>query len=62
MLTVLSGVVAAVVALPLGPWIEYRPKRPVMIGTDLLRFLAVASIPAAAYLGWLTYWHLAWWP
>ncbi|ROO63084.1 putative MFS family arabinose efflux permease [Micromonospora sp. Llam0] len=58
MLTVLSGVVAAVVALPLGPWIEYRSKRPVMIGTDLLRFLAVASVPAAAYLGWLTYWHL----
>src|SRR5436190_17626033 len=32
LLAALSGVAAAMIALPLGPWIEFRPKRPVMIG------------------------------
>ncbi|WP_240796210.1 MFS transporter [Streptomyces sp. RFCAC02] len=50
--------VAAVVAVPLGPWVEHRAKRPVMIATDLLRFLAMASVPAAYGLGVLTYGHL----
>lgn len=58
MLAVLSGVVSAAVALPLGPWIEFHHKRPIMIGMDLLRFAAVGSIPVAAWLGALTYWHL----
>jgi MFS family permease len=47
--------VAAIVALPLGPWVEHRAKRPVMIGMDLVRFLAMASIPAAYFLGLLSY-------
>ncbi|XVU29520.1 MFS transporter [Actinoplanes sp. CA-054009] len=58
LLTVLAGVVSAVAALPLGPWIEHRRKMPVMVGADLVRFLAVGSVPAAALLGVLTYWHL----
>lgn len=58
LLTVLSLAVGAVLALPLGPWIEYHRKRPVMIGADLLRFFAIGSIPLAAHFGWLTYWHL----
>jgi MFS family permease len=57
-LTVLAGVVSAAVALPLGPWIEHHRKLPVMVAADLLRFVAVASVPAAAYLGVLTYWQL----
>ena len=47
--------VAAVVALPLGPWVEFRRKRPVMIAMDLLRFAALLSIPAAYALGRLTF-------
>jgi len=39
--------VGAVVAVPLGPWVEFRRKRPVMIATDLIRFAALMSIPAA---------------
>lgn len=39
--------VGAVVALPLGPWVEYRAKRPVMIAADLLRCAVLISIPAA---------------
>ncbi|WP_431931535.1 MFS transporter [Micromonospora sp. RP3T] len=50
--------VAAVVAFPLGPWVEHRRKRPVMIGTDLVRFAATASVPVAYVLGVLTFGHL----
>ncbi|WP_255657169.1 MFS transporter [Actinoplanes sp. L3-i22] len=57
-LTVLAGVVGAVVALPLGPWIEHHRKLPVMVAADLLRFVAIASVPAAALLGILTYGQL----
>jgi MFS family permease len=41
----------AVVAVPLGPWVEFHRKRPVMIAMDLLRFAALASVPAAFVLG-----------
>ncbi|SQE00899.1 Major facilitator superfamily MFS_1 [Parafrankia sp. Ea1.12] len=50
--------VAAIVAVPLGPWIEHRTKRPVMIATDLVRFLAMASVPIAYFLGLLSYGQL----
>jgi hypothetical protein len=45
----------AVVAVPLGPWMEFRRKRPVMIAMDVLRFAATVSIPVAYALGRLTY-------
>ncbi|MFF4168146.1 MFS transporter [Streptomyces sp. NPDC001741] len=47
--------VAAVVAFSLGPWVEHRAKRPVMIATDLVRFAAMASLPLAHAFGVLTY-------
>jgi len=50
--------VAAVLAVPLGPWVEHRAKRPVMVAMDLVRFLAMASIPIAYLLGRLTYGQL----
>ncbi|MFI9269847.1 MFS transporter [Kitasatospora sp. NPDC052896] len=43
--------VGAVVAVPLGPWMEFRRKRPVMMAMDLTRFAALLSIPAAFALG-----------
>jgi hypothetical protein len=46
--------VGALVALPLGPWVEFRHKLPVMIWMDLLRFGAQASIPVAYALGVLS--------
>lgn len=58
LLTVLAGLVSAVAALPLGPWIERHRKLPVMIWTDLLRFSALGSVPVAAYFGVLTYGQL----
>ena len=47
--------VGAVVAVPLGPWVEFRRKRPVMIAMDLTRFAAVMSVPAAFAFGWLSF-------
>jgi len=53
-----SGLAAAALVVPLGPWIEFHRKRPVMIGVDILRFTALASVPAAAVLGCLTFTQL----
>jgi MFS family permease len=50
--------VAAIVAFPLGPWVEHRAKRPVMIAMDVARFLAMASVPIAYVLGLLSYGQL----
>ncbi len=47
--------VGAVVAVPLGPWVEFRRKRPVMVAMDLTRFAALMSVPAAFALGWLSF-------
>ncbi|WP_280244203.1 MFS transporter [Nocardia abscessus] len=52
--SVLSAVgpaVGALIALPLGPWVEFRRKRPVMITMDLARFAAMATIPLAYAFG-----------
>jgi MFS family permease len=45
----------AVVAVPLGPWVEFRRKRPVMMAMDLTRFAALMTIPAAYALGVLSF-------
>jgi MFS family permease len=50
--------VGALVAVPLGPWVEFRRKRPVMVAMDLTRFAAVISVPAAFALGWLSFTQL----
>ncbi|MET0235023.1 MAG: MFS transporter [Kibdelosporangium sp.] len=50
--------VGAAVAVPLGPWVEFRRKRSVMIGMDLIRFAAVLSVPVAFALGWLGFGQL----
>ncbi len=45
----------ALIAVPLGPWTEFRRKRPVMVAMDLLRFAVLLSVPAAYALGVLTF-------
>jgi len=47
--------VGSLIAVPLGPWVEFRRKRPVMIAMDLTRFAALLSVPAAYALGRLTF-------
>ncbi|MFD4025882.1 MFS transporter [Streptomyces sp. NPDC058576] len=48
----------ALLALPLGPWVEARRKKPVMVVTDLVRFGALLTIPLAHFAGALTYTQL----
>lgn len=50
-----GAAVGAVLAVPLGPWVEFRPKRPVMIGMDVARAAALLTVPAAFALGLLTF-------
>lgn len=51
-------VVGALLAVPLGPWMEARRKRPVMFATGIVRFIALASIPVAYTVGGLTFTQL----
>ncbi|MGR4852769.1 MFS transporter [Streptomyces sp. LARHCF252] len=50
--------VGAVVSVPLGPWVEVRRKRPVMIATDLVRCAVLLSVPVAFALGRLSFGQL----
>ena len=43
----------ALLATLAGPFVAARRPRPVMIGADLVRFAALATVPAAYLLGWL---------
>lgn len=45
----------ALLAIPLGPWIEFRAKRPVMIAADAIRFAVLASVPLAYWLDVLSF-------
>lgn len=58
LLAAAGGMVSAVLALPVGPWVEHRRKRAVMISADLVRAAALLSLPVAHVLGALTYPHL----
>src|SRR3954447_11609550 len=48
----------AAVAVSLGPWVEFRRKRPVMVAMDLTRFGALMSVPLAFALGRLSFGQL----
>ncbi|SDN42229.1 MFS transporter [Actinacidiphila guanduensis] len=50
-LSSVGAAVGAAVAVPLGPWVEFRPKRPVLMAMDLARFAVLLTIPAAYALG-----------
>ncbi|MGP3773023.1 MFS transporter [Streptomyces sp. SDT5-1] len=47
--------VGALLAVPLGPWVEFRRKRPVMILADLVRCAALLTLPLAYVLDALTF-------
>lgn len=53
-LAAVSGVAAALLALPAGPWVEFRRKRPIMVTADLVRAVALLSVPLAATTGGLS--------
>ncbi|EOD68195.1 MFS transporter [Amycolatopsis vancoresmycina] len=54
-LAAVGPAVGALVAVPLGPWVDRRRKRPVMVGMDLVRFASLVSVPAAYALGLLSF-------
>ncbi|MFD8290035.1 MFS transporter [Streptomyces lavendulae] len=57
-LSCVGAAVGAAAAVPLGPWVEFRRKRPVLIATDLVRCAALLTVPAAFALGVLTFLQL----
>ncbi|MEU1932937.1 MFS transporter [Streptomyces coeruleorubidus] len=58
LLAAVGPAVGAAVSVPLGPWVEVRRKRPVMIATDLVRCAVLLSIPVAFALGRLSFGQL----
>jgi predicted MFS family arabinose efflux permease len=54
-LSAVGPAVGALIAVPLGPWAEFRRKRPVMIAMDLSRCAVMLTIPVAYALGRLSY-------
>nr|WP_203606202.1 MFS transporter [Streptomyces sp. SID11385] len=50
--------VGALLAVPLGPWVEFRRKRPVMVAADLVRCGALLSVPLAYGFGVLSFGQL----
>ncbi|MEU8156176.1 MFS transporter [Micromonospora sp. NPDC048986] len=57
-LAALGPAVGALLALPLGPWVEFHRKRRVMIAMDLARFAVLLTIPVAYALGRLSFGQL----
>ena len=58
-LTAAGTISFAVGGLPAGVWVDRLPRRPVLVGVDLVRGLALATVPVAGALGRLTLAHLA---
>ncbi|SOD73211.1 predicted MFS family arabinose efflux permease [Jatrophihabitans sp. GAS493] len=54
-LSAVGPAIGALMALPIGPWVEFRAKRPVMIAMDVSRFAVMISIPVAYAFGRLTF-------
>ena len=54
-LSAVGPAVGALIALPLGPWVEFRPKRPVMVTMDLVRFAVMMTVPVAYAFGRLSF-------
>ncbi|WBB67724.1 MFS transporter [Micromonospora sp. WMMD812] len=54
-LSAVGPAVGALIALRLGPWVEFRRKRPVMIVMDLARFAVMMTIPIAYAFGRLSF-------
>ncbi|GAA1842831.1 MFS transporter [Asanoa iriomotensis] len=54
-LAAVGPAVGALIALPLGPWVEFRRKRPVLIAMDLVRCAAMLTIPIAYAFGRLSF-------
>jgi len=54
LLTAMTTAGSLLVGLPAGAWVDRMRKRPVLIGTDLARALALLTVPVAWWAGVLT--------
>ncbi|MEE6258451.1 MFS transporter [Plantactinospora sonchi] len=54
-LAAVGPAVGALIALPLGPWVEFHRRRPVMIAMHLARFAVMMTIPVGYALGRLSF-------
>ncbi|MFI5613416.1 MFS transporter [Amycolatopsis sp. NPDC051903] len=50
LLAAIPGLAGALLALPVGDFVEFRAKRPVLIAADVVRFAALVSVPVAIVL------------
>ena len=55
LLAAVGPAMGALLAVPLGPWVDVHRKRPVMIWLDLSRFAILMTIPLAYAVGRLTF-------
>jgi len=58
MLGAASTIAFAVLGLPAGAWVDRVRRRPVLIASDVMRALLLATIPLGAVFGLLTMWQL----
>ncbi len=57
-LAALGSASALLFSLVAGVIVDRIPRRPVLIGADIGRAALLSTIPLAAVMHWLTYWHL----
>ena len=50
-----STVPLLLLGLPAGVWVDRRQRKPLMVASDLGRFLLLMVLPVSALLGWLSY-------
>ena len=55
LLAAFTAVTTALLAFPMGSYVEFRRKRPVMIAADVARFASLGSIPLAGLVHGLTF-------
>ncbi len=58
LLGAVSTIAFAIIGLPAGAWLDRMLRRPVLVASDVARAVLLATIPIAAWLGWLTMAHL----
>ncbi|MGV9679177.1 MFS transporter [Nocardia sp. NPDC003482] len=55
LLASISGIASAAIALPIGPFVEFHRKLPIMTAANLLAFASLFTIPVAGWLGVLSF-------
>ncbi|GAA4288582.1 MFS transporter [Georgenia daeguensis] len=57
-LTALGHAAYLVLGIPVGVWVDRGPKRPILVAADVVRGVAVLTVPIAYWAGALTVWQL----